>query len=488
MAALVALPLALHAEPLSPIYRIDSVTYNVDGRTRPWALQDVLEIEEGMLFPSETEMKAFLLRQQQVLLNQRVLQDSTVEYRVIGSDNPETDKEIGESEIVNVAVTISVRDTWNFIVLPYFKYDSNTGLLLSLRTRDYNFFGTIQRLAIDFDFERTEDDENLFTVASEFRLPFNMLDRRWESIFQQSLQIDEDTIDFDISTGLGYYFKWLGVDWGAKYTESYRYLTDDETGDNYYLTSEIELGSSIATGLDLFWYGPLEYRPNTYMEWNYRPGGISKERGGVSIGFEHFFGAGNYNWIGNYRHGQTVEVGNNNTYNIVRETWDRDITLQTAVYRPFYQRSPAEWAKAGASAGLSGFYLLDGAPSDQDDAGKAARGVLDDSMNGDFGLFFNLDAVVTIWTLRPVFEAQFGAFIDIAYVRDLRGDFYEESTFRINRDLRYGAGIEVVGFPLFARSLYLRGSVGTDLLAVREGTPPLSSEIREIFIGLGHHY
>ncbi|MCG8478216.1 MAG: hypothetical protein MI724_03900, partial [Spirochaetales bacterium] len=125
---------------------------------------------------------------------------------------------------------------------------------------------------------------------------------------------------------------------------------------------------------------------------------------------------------------------------------------------------------------------------DQEDAARDARGVKDDSMNGDLGVFLNLDAVVTFWTLEPIFEAQFGVFFDVAYVRDLRGDFYDTSSFNAERDLKYGAGIEIIGFPLFARSLYLRGSLGFDLRRVAEGEDPLDSDVREIFIGLGHHY
>ena len=164
------------------------------------------------------------------------------------------------------------------------------------------------------------------------------------------------------------------------------------------------------------------------------------------------------------------------------------VTTGAAIYRALWQPSEDVWPKAGVSAGFSGFYLIDGADEDQDDAAQAARGVLNDTMNGDLGLFLNLDAIITFWTLEPIFEAQFGTFFDIAYVRDIRGDFYEKTAFDANRDLRYGAGIEIVGFPLFARSLYVRGSLGFDLIEINDGAAPLSSEAREIFIGLGHHY
>jgi len=493
--ASVSLPLSLYAESGPPKtadrpYRIESVTYEINGRTRDWALADILDLEEGMTFPSETAFETFLLRQEQILVNQRVLQDGMITYRVLDNagEHALRDETVQAAAVHNVAVTVTVKDTWNFIILPYFKYDSNSGLLLSLRTRDYNFFGTMQALEIDFDYERTEDDRNVYTIASEFQLPFNLLNRRWEYIFKESFEFDGTDIDFKISNGLGYFFTWLGLDWEAIYTESFRYLSDDDDGDYDYFTSDFELGSTIDTGLDLFLYGPLAYRPAVYTEWNYKPGGISRARGGFTVGFEHTLDAGDYDWIGNYRRGRTVELVNDNGYNIMHKTWDQEIAFKTAVYQPLWQPSPTEWPKAGISTGVSGFYLINGADEDQDDAAKAARGVLDNTMNGDLGLFLNLDAAVTVWTVKPVFEAQFGVFLDVAYVRDLRGDFYPDTSFQSDRDLRYGAGIEVVGFPLFARSLYLRGSLGTDLVAVSEGTNPLSSKIREIFIGLGHHY
>lgn len=466
--------------------QITEIRYEMDGRTRQWAIEDLLDIEEGMVFSSEEELVAHLAEQEQRLTNQRVLQEGSIAFERSSTILEEGNGE-STARIQHVVVTVTTKDTWNFIVLPYFKYDSNTGLLLSLRTRDYNFFGTNQALSIDLDYERTEEEEDLFTIAADFRLPFNMFDRRWELIVKESLELEASDVDFELSTGLGYYFDLFGLEWEAIYTESYRYMTDDPD-DNYYFTSRFDLGATIDTGVPLPGYGPLAYRPNVYTKWNYTPEGISDERKGPSVGFEHYLEAGDYDWIGNYRDGQTFSVGNDNEYNVQKEEWNRSINFETALYRFLWQPQPSENPKAGVSTALSGFYLIDGADEDQDDAAKAARGVLNDTMNGDLGVFLNLDTIITFWTLEPIFEAQFGAFFDIAYVRDLRGDFYEKTAFDPERDVRYGAGIEIVGFPLFARSLYVRGSLGFDLVAINEGTAPLSSEAREIFIGLGHHY
>ena len=485
-------------------YQIAKIAYDIDGRTRVWVLADVLELEPGQTFATLEELEEFLAQQEQLLVNQRILQEVSVHYTitsVASQPDSSTEKDAGvtatpstgttapNSALVNdITVLVTIRDTWNFFVLPYFKYDSNTGLLLSLRTRDYNFFGTNQTLSIDFDYERTDEEEDLFTIAADFRLPFNLFDRRWEAIVEQNLEIEDSDLDFELSTGLAYYFDFLGLEWNAVYTESYRYLTEDPEDDTYFFTSAFDLGTTIDTGIITPEFGPLNYTPNAYTDWSYRSSGISEERQGLKVGFEHALATGDFDWVGNYRDGQKVQIGNDNTYNIRNKEWTRAITTEVAMYRALWQPSEDVWPKAGVSAGFSGFYLIDGADKEQDDAAKAARGVLNDTMNGDLGLFLNLDAIITFWTLEPIFEAQFGTFFDIAYVRDVRGDFSEKTAFDANRDLRYGAGIEIVGFPLFARSLYVRGSLGFDLIEINDGAAPLSSEAREIFIGLGHHY
>lgn len=467
-------------------YRIAAVDYVIDGRTRQWILDDLLDLDIGLEFASLEALEAHLERQQQVLINQRALQDADVDY-VLG--------DLDEESVTAVSVTVTTDDTWNLIVLPYFRYDSNTGLLLSVRGRDYNLFGTLQEFAIDFDYERTDDDEDLFTVAFNFSLPFNLFEQRWRLIGDQKLEIKDGEFDFELSTGLGYAFDWVGLGWEAVYTQTYNYLTDDDEGDDYYFTSRFGLGTSLDTPVHLPGFGVLQYRPGVYTQTSYRPDGISEEREGVSAGFDHRLSAGGFDWVGNYRRGRTVRLGNDNEYNITKDEWDAEINFRVSVYRPLWQPSPEVWPKAGVSASFSSFYLIDGADIDlddpddtQDDAARDARGVADDAMNGDLGVFLNLDAVVTVWTLEPIFEAQFGVFFDVAYVRDLRGDFYESSSFDAERDLKYGAGIELIGFPLFARSLYLRGSLGFDLRRVAEGEDPLDGNVREIFIGLGHHY
>jgi hypothetical protein len=464
---------------------ITEVRYEIDGRTRQWALEDATEIREGQTFETRADLEAFLGDQRQLLLNQRQLQE--VEISVV--ERPPV-----EGEPTRVVVEIVVEDTLNSIALPYFRYDSNTGLLLSIRARDYNFFGTLQELAINFDYERTEDAEDVYTVDAEFTVPFNMFDRRWRLSFQQkfeyeanTIELEEEGIDFLTAIGLGYDFNWLRQVWTASYTQEYRLLTADPD-DDYYFTSRVALETEIDTGLSWQPFGKITYNPEVYTQISYSPEGISDSREGLENGFTHSLRSGRFDWIGNYRDGETIRLSNTNEYNVAKEDADFSIEFETAWYKKLWHPSTDVWPKAGVSARFLSFYLIDGADPDQDDAAKPIRGVLNDRMNGDVGVFLNLDATITVWTLRPIIEAQVGTFFDVAFVRDTEGRFTDDRSFDARRDLRFGSGIEVIGFPLFARSLYIRGTYGIDLRGVADGASPLSSDVREIFIGLGHHY
>lgn len=467
------------SDGIDTVLVIDSITWDIDGRTRRWVLRNLLDLEPGMVFSSEGDLVVFLLDQQQILVNQRELDTSRIEYTVEETEDPREQR---------VHVQISVKDTWNIIALPYARYDSNEGLLLSIRARDYNFFGTLQDLRIDLDYEYTDEEESVVTLSTNFSLPFEMLQREWAFTMKQTLEFLNEEIDFEIGLGIEHYFEWIGLDWTAAVEQRYRFLSDDKYGDGYYLGNRFTLGSGVSLPASLPYFGPLRYSPEVYSSIDYKPGGISEERQGLTVGFDHRITAGRFNWLGNYRDGQTFMVGNDNEYNLQMEEWDTELSLEISVFRALLQADAEAWPKAGVSGRIISYYLVHGASETQSNAARYARGILNDRMNGDLGVFLNTDVSFTVWTLRPLFEMQVGTFLDVAYVADTRGDFYESTSFDRERDLKFGTGVAVIGFPLFARSLFVRGSYGVDLDLVRDGVSPLDSKAREIFIGLGHFY
>lgn len=451
-----------------PAFVITSVQYDIEGRTRQWALREVVALEEGLEFVSRVELEEYLARQHQNLINQRQLQSATVDYEVVEN----------ESGPDGVRVTVQTEDTWNIIVLPYFKYDSNDGLLLSLRGRDYNFFGTLQELSIDLDYLRTTDETNEWTIAADFSLPFNMLERRWQWNLEEEFVLENDDIDFSASTGIGYAFDAWRNPWEVGVEQGYQLYTGDladEEGNDYFLTDTLYLKGDVGTPIPAGPMGYFRYRPDASVFVNYAfDETLAEGRRGTFFGFDHALDAGGFDWLGNFRNGLEVSLGNENEYSFYQTDWENKVT---GTAKGWLSLDPF-----GLSARTTGFYYVDGVPIDQNDGAEEIRGVLDDEMVGDLGLFLNTDVALKVWTLEPIFEMQWAAFFDVAYVTNTEGSFEEKN------DLRYGAGIEIIGFPLFARSLYLRGSLGFDLKRIMDGESWTDGDVREIFIGLGHHY
>ncbi len=474
------LPLSVHAE-----VEIAEVLWHIDGRTRQWAMENITDLEPGRRFSTEASLGLHLAAQRQLLFNQRQLQTVTIEYTHLlePTEQPEVTYR-------PVRVDVFVTDTWNLVALPYFRYDSNDGLLLSIRMRDYNFFGSLEALRINLDYERTETNDDIISLDTTLNYPFRLWERNWELLFNQGLEIEYDSVDFTAAVGLGYYFSWLGLKWRTQLLERIRIMNQDSEGDDYYFTSQWNLAAEINTPFTLPHYGSIQYKPDLSVRYNHRPGGVSDERRGIVPGFEHSLAAGGYDWIGNYRQGNELTLGNRNRYNIFRDEFTSAITARTSHYRPLQSqndRSLERWPKAGISGSLSGFYYPTGVPEDQDNAAEDIRGVLNDTMRGDLGLFLNLDATVTVLTIPRLAEGQLNVFFDTGFVRELGGPSGLAATGR--RDVKFGTGLEVVGFPLFARSLYLRISYGIDLWRViDDGDSPLDSRARVIFIGLRHHY
>lgn len=448
-----------------PTYVITDLQYEIDGRTRPWALRDVVTLEEGQTFPTREALEEDLARQHQDLINQRQLQSAQVLYEVVFSTEVQRE----------VRVTVQAEDTWNIIVLPYFKYDSNDGLLLSLRGRDYNFFGTLQTMAVDLDYLRTVEETNEWTVAAEFSLPFNMLQRRWTLDFQEEFVLENDAIDFSTSAGISYDFELWRNPWSVGFEQGYRLLTAEDEPDDQFLTNTLFLSGDVGTPIPAGPMGYFRYRPEASVYANYAfDETLSDERRGQFFDFDHSLGAGGYDWLGNFRDGMELSVGNENEYSFYRYDWQ---TKFTATATGWLAADPF-----GLSARSTGFLYVDGIPENQNDGAKEIRGVLDDKMTGDLGLFLNTDAALKVWTLEPIFEMQWSLFFDIAMVTNTAQNFED------SEDIRYGTGIEVIGFPLFARSLYLRGSLGFDIREIEEGANWTDGNAREIFIGLGHFY
>ncbi len=465
-------------------YVIENVSYEIEGRTWEYALDLKLDIRRGMTFAGKQELESYLADKQQVLMNQRVIAAGSVTY----SEKPRPDGSIG------VQVLVKSEDTWNFVVLPYAKYDSNDGLLLALRGRDFNFLGSMQTLELDLDYTfnlGNSDPKKELKQALNFEVPFKLLDRNWRFGIEEELSFDTQSDDLDFKLKESVAIDFLRAEgfekeyWTLKFSQGYYFNgNDDDYGDTLYHESRVSFGTNFELPLMFGKYSIFKYAPGVFTQVKYRPGReLSEDRRGFEAGFAHGVTASRIDWIGDYRDGASVSLTNTNTYNFERTDWEKLVEWEFIGHKAF------SWC--GLSGRFKGFYDFDKELGDNstDDVGSAIRGVLDDRLRGDRGIFVNADFLVSMWTwfLEKWFEVQAGPFLDVGYVHPKNASFSKD-------DIWYGGGIQVIVFPKFARSLYIRASLGFDLQAVYEnkrltGNSPRDGEsVHEIFIGLGHAY
>ena len=464
--------------PIDP-YVIAEVDYYIQGSTIERILAKRIGIEEGREFPTREALDAYIAEKEQLLENERVLESSKIEAVPI---------EVRDG-VTYVRFDVFTKDTWNLIALPYPKYDSNEGLLLSLRMRHYNFLGTMETLAFNIDYEYDENGETSIGADTSFTFPFHAVntDWRWGLALEGTYNTSDNIFRFSEDTDVAMDFHFL-IPWTLSIYQRYN-LNEEDDGpdpDGYYLTNGVSIAASVPMGFDLFWLGPLTYSPSASLgvNYNFKDGfSISEGRRGPTLSLNMSLSAGKVNWKGNFRDGSEFSISNSNTYNFYSAAegadypWDHSVSGE---YSGFVAASPF-----GFSTRLRGMWEY-GDDSGGDEGGPV-RGILDKRMKGDLAFYLNSDVAVKtwIWFLSRWFEMHTSVFFDMGVIRTYQGDFQEPF---------YGGGIEAVVFPKFARSLFMRASLGFDLEAMLTDMKPFDPAPRdgeqryELSIGLGYHY
>ena len=290
-------------------YVIVSVNYQIDGVTQEWALANLVEIETGQAFADKEELEAFIEDRRRTLNNQRTLQSSEITYST----------SVGVDGVMAVAVEVSTIDSWNIIIFPYPTYDSNRGLTIKTRFRDYNFFGTLEQLSINMDILFPNSGSSALTLAPSFALPFQAGGYDWQWLFDASATIEfTGYSSFGVATGLGLELPFLANTLDITYLQGISYDADPDDSDGYFLSSDFALGMDIDSGLDVPFSDDLEYRPEIGFEVDYRFAEISFERRGFSPYFEHSLFSERVDWLGNLRNGFDASVTNRFIYNIAK--------------------------------------------------------------------------------------------------------------------------------------------------------------------------
>jgi hypothetical protein len=261
--------------------------------------------------------------------------------------------------------------------------------------------------------------------------------------------------------------------------------------EKWYMSSELYAKWEIPLGIDVGDFGALIYFPQLTESFKYRPGSdVGEYRRGPITKFEHSFGFGQINWIGNFRNGLSASISNVNAFNNYSMNWDFNVGLavegHVALTEFFGVSSRLKYRKYFSSNDY--------------DVGADLRGIRDKDFIADNVLVFNLELPLRFLSFTPSrwfnsrymrpfdVEFHFSPFVDIAFING-----HSNPELRDGKNCSFGdplitAGFEVIVFSLPWRNLNLRASIGWDVREWgRTGKLP-DGRYRELFIGLHHFY
>ncbi len=470
-------------------FRIANVRYDIKGSTREFPLSQKVEIDRDRVFATEEEIRAYIADLEVKFLNQRVLESAKID---LDAGSPPVDG------IVPVTITVHTVDTWNIIALPYPKFDSNDGMQLKLKFKNYNFFGSMEELNFDTLFEVDNDGNKSIETGFDFSIPFQMKGYALNWSIESSLIVPFGEVpEFGLTTGIdlafpaGFADVHVGVEQGMSVNA--RDDHDELEDDRFYLTERVYVNVPY-TLYEFDYFGKLEWTPEISITQNWNASGITDpDLTGPDFTVMHTLSIGRIDWIGNFRRGFSVSASNDYVYDLHdKDGWDVSVSGTAAGYATFIDRF-------GFSSRLSAFRVLEGDPVEK--AGDKLRGILDRRITTDGMITLNVDFPVRVmrvnfeeitgvrWTKYIGFDLHASPFIDMALTHDpLTGRYYSLD------DGWMSGGLEVIAYPMKMRSIYVRASVGFDLREVADsgslrGNAKRDGEsVHEYFLGIGLMY
>jgi len=470
------------------IFIINSFNYNVKGRTLPFVLNTKTELKKGEEITGKTHFAKFIKDKRQLLVNERVLQNDVIIEYTIG--------ELTEDGKYPVDLEIYVEDTFNIIALPYPKYDSNNGFSLTIKARDYNFFGSMQPFRVDLGYKYDQEGRTTFSMMLDSGLPFQAFGLNWffdfDNYFDYRPELSESfyfknrsaiSVDIPIQrTTLNLWFA-ESFFWNEENSDSYKpELGDVQKG--LYMSSYPRISWKIPTGLEIGNYGELTYSPSLYAIINHEisPWELSYNRVGPILYFNHSLSFGRVDWINNFRKGLSLNLYNSYSYDFyyLRREWDPWGYFYSVTAKGYFIFIDD---RLGFSTRFSHYHWIN---SSSDSAGDVLRGVYDRDVTAEYIMALNFDLNVRVLRIKPYewfpnwrFMRIFGFDLHLNPVFDMA--WYkpplEPSEFKRD-NLLFGGGFEMIIYPHRFRSLFLRISFGWDVSNISEKTP------MEMFIGM----
>lgn len=492
-------------------YQIKNVTYNIEGRTREKNIQRNFPIDKSIIFQNENDFLLYINKIKSDLSNSRIFEKIDIKYDYLNEEN----------EIIPIALTIDLDESFSFLALPYFKYDSNSGATFKIKAKDYNFLGSLNEMNLDLNFqlinnEETNEKGSQFSLIFDYDHPFSIgnitltlnndysifytlgdKEPEWDGKIGFLLEIPIKDLSLNISFKQGFF-------------NNFDYsVYDDKT----YFSEELELSCPINLN-HTFMYGKIKYTPYTRFIYNWDNNKINIKNTDLSsplITIGHTFETGKINWHNNFRKGLDFSIDNNLGYNFKRKEFIPYINFDLYFHHCFENTDNWFLSRLGINANLYGFLYI---PIKKnkfyygEQYGDNLRGIRDEQyFSSDIPEFssekalssftaitlcldFPFKLFETNFTKKFIkyfnFELQVAPFIDISlgYNRYTKRYFHP-------RDGFYTAGMELLVYPLKWSSFTVRGSFGIDMgrfLNIVDTSWRKQVSLYEFSFGLGLHY
>ena len=450
-------------------WTITTVDIATEGSTRESVLRRVLGIEEGRAFESLEDLQTYLDDKREVLAGIRLFQSTSLDYR-IGEES---------DNVFPVAVSVHTKDTWNIIALPYPRYDSNEGLRLSVKFRNYNAFGSMEPLNVDVDYRLSTGGENTVGTSLAFTVPLDWQDETW-ALFtsHRFLYSFAAPLTYQGFVGIRKIFDRPGFDSHIQLRQGFIAMDlDNDDNSDWYLRTEAGTYARVALFPD-FANGTGYASAELTFGLNYHPAIVlPADYSGADVRLSGGLGLGRVDWNGDFRQGWLATIENTIDYRFEKSDFSN---LVTATFRIDAPLIPDRLGTGIRLVGIAAY------PDPVDGLGSYLRGVRDDGIEADLGAFANFSLVAKLFDFLPSrfitkqwldMEVQGSVFFDAGLVREAAGSTPE---------LHLASGLEFFAFPQLARSMFARISAGFDILHYAE-SDNLASAL-ELFFGLGAHY
>ncbi len=453
-------PVALFSQQ----YQIRDVTYDITGSTQEYPLRQAVDIDTKKVFQSKESLDVYVADLHTQFQSIRVLESVSI-IPTLGRANVEN--------IIPVDLRIVTEDTFNIIVAPYPRFDSNDGFSFKIDSKNYNFLGSMQTLdaevSYEFDFKDPSDplDKDTHTIGSyaSFTYPFGLgpVDLTWKNTLGLSYTIGESEPGIDFASAINATYPIndiISISLGL--TQGISYDVDYKRYDDAFYFSEIASFSIPVTLVKTESLGSIKWTPSVSATYYWDLNGINtanEDLYDTTLDFGHSFSLGRVDWFGNFKNGFTFSF----SQSLEKEMYMNKFSINNTINASYF--------KAFKHIGLkSRLYLLDSIGADHE-VGDYVRGVRNDYIDTNAVAIINLDLPIKVWQTDWVryglwdwtrylnFELQISPFVDIA----LGYNPVTNSTYS-PKDGWYAGGIEVVGYLNEARSIVGRISGGVDLV------------------------